>query len=146
MHILACARSWIGTRYQHLGRRKRTSDSLGAVDCGGLILGVGHELGFLDTFIDDYSKFPNEEWVKAMCSDFLDPLLFSEMLPGDILLLKWGRSAAHLGILGCYQGNYTLIHAHAQSRSVVEQRLEEEWKERIVGSYRYRTHLYDVSV
>jgi hypothetical protein len=43
IEIVAVARSWHGTPWRHQGRLKGV-----AVGCGGLIIGVGRELGLLD--------------------------------------------------------------------------------------------------
>lgn len=135
--IIKAARGWIGTRFQHQGRMKRSESSLGGVDCGGLILGVGHELRLFDLNVNEYPRRPDQDWLKRLCCQYLQPVPLNDTRLGDVLLLKWGSSAAHLGILSAYNGIPTLIHAHAQSRKVVEQTLDAGWQEKIVAAYRY---------
>ncbi len=45
--IVACARGWIGTRFHHQGRIKKTESHKGGVDCLGLLAGVAAELDLL---------------------------------------------------------------------------------------------------
>jgi cell wall-associated NlpC family hydrolase len=52
--IVAAARSWLGTPWRHQGRLKGI-----AVDCGGLIIGVGRELRLLDFGTRAYGRIPN---------------------------------------------------------------------------------------
>jgi hypothetical protein len=59
--ILAAARSWLGTPWRHQGRLKGV-----AVDCGGLIIGVGKELGLLDFDIRAYGRIPDGQQLRAL--------------------------------------------------------------------------------
>lgn len=42
----------------------------------------------------------------------------------------------HVGIIGEHRGGLTLIHAHAPDKQVVEMRLDDVWRNRIVEVYR----------
>ena len=64
--ILAAARTWLGTPWRHQGRLKGV-----AVDCGGLILGVGRELGLLDFDTRAYGRIPDGQQLRALCEQHL---------------------------------------------------------------------------
>lgn len=53
--ITKTARTWLGTKFHHQGRIKRSKQNLGGCDCVGLIIGVGNELG-----IKPHNKSLNE--------------------------------------------------------------------------------------
>lgn len=58
---------------------------------------------------------------------------------GDVLLLRDMRLPAptHLAIVGDYfAGGFSLIHAHAPSRRVIETRLDDAWRHQVVAAYR----------
>ncbi len=59
--ILAAARTWLGTPWRHQGRLKDA-----AVDCGGLILGVGNELRLLDFDTRAYGRIPDGQQLRAL--------------------------------------------------------------------------------
>ena len=46
--IVAQARTWLGTKYHHQGRLKKSQRGPGGVDCLGLVIGVIDELGMQD--------------------------------------------------------------------------------------------------
>lgn len=168
--IIICARSWVGTRFHHQGRLKKTSSHKGGVDCLGLLLGVASELGLRAknglpfSFYDevDYSHTPNTAQLKAKLDALLFSVAITQISAGDIVLLNVADSPQHLGIVGhpadcsaieqdlsqmekdsapaqCALQNdrgFTLIHAYAPARAVVEHGLDEAWKNRIVAVYR----------
>lgn len=53
--IIKTARTWLGTKFHHQGRIKRSKQNLGGCDCVGLIIGIGNELG-----IKSHNKNLNE--------------------------------------------------------------------------------------
>jgi hypothetical protein len=66
--ILAAARTWLGTPWRHQGRLKGV-----AMDCGGLILGVGRDLGLLDFDTRAYGRIPDGRLLRAVCEQHLVP-------------------------------------------------------------------------
>ena len=46
--IINQARTWLGTKYHHQGRLKKSSRGDGGVDCIGLVIGIIDELGIQD--------------------------------------------------------------------------------------------------
>ncbi|MFP3017550.1 MAG: hypothetical protein ACEY3E_01265 [Candidatus Tisiphia sp.] len=74
--IAAEARTWLGTKYHHQGRLKKSYASNGGVDCIGLIMGVAMELrlvgadGKLLAKFDETSYSPHPDGVRL--KQFLD--------------------------------------------------------------------------
>jgi cell wall-associated NlpC family hydrolase len=79
--IVAVARSWLGTPWTHQGRLKNVG-----VDCGGLIIGVGKQLGILDFDTSAYGRIPDGQKLRALCDQHLVAKLVSDIAPGDVLL------------------------------------------------------------
>jgi cell wall-associated NlpC family hydrolase len=143
--VIACAREWIGTRWQHQA-------SLRAVgcDCIGLVGGVARELDLPggiqwtnDPGIRGYGREPDPQVLLWACGKYLDP---GAGVVGDILLLRAPPANTaiadvckfpprHFGIAS--RPGY-MIHAWAQLRKVSENRIDEFWRARIVGFYSYR--------
>jgi cell wall-associated NlpC family hydrolase len=107
--IVETARSWLGTPYRHLGRRKDRH-----VDCVGLIIGVGAELGMTLIAPDDYAACPSS--------------------------ILWGfdrNEAQHFAIMGENAGRLTMIHAFSRAGKVVEHGWDSFWQRRLVGVYEF---------
>lgn len=138
--IVAEARRWVGTPYRHQARLM----GLG-VDCVGLIVGVGLDLGILD--LDDekfrpwenYARTPNPAKMRQGLEFFLDPIGESEALIGDICWLEWRAGLPmHLAILSDLDGRPAMIHAAGDIGSCVEHDLDAGWHDQIVSYWRYR--------
>lgn len=139
--IVACARSWIGTRFHHQGRLKKTESHAGGVDCLGLLVGIASELGLKDgsgrLLADydetDYTHTPAAERLLANLSQHLT--VVDTVTPGCIVALHMDDSPRHLGIISDYGDGLGLIHAYAQARKVVEHALDAEWRRRIIRMF-----------
>lgn len=132
--IVAEARSWVGTRWQHATSLKGV-----ATDCIGLITGVGRALCIAQAFsfmrdarFQGYGRTPNVSLLRQALALYLDPT--EHALPGDILLLRFATEPQHFAILSA--PDY-MIHAYAPARVVAEHRIDPKWQRRIVGAYRY---------
>lgn len=88
----------------------------------------------------DYGHFPDEGRLAAAMGRVL-ALAPKEMLQlGDVLLLRVDGRAQHLGIVADYAGgDFSLIHAYAPARAVVEHRLDEVWRAKIVKVFRWHS-------
>lgn len=135
--IVAEARTWIGTPWQH----QQSCKGIGC-DCIGLISGVGRELGFesakafrSDPRFKGYGRTPDTAMIKAAIAEYLDPV--DEAQAGDVLFMNHERQPIphHFGI---YAGNDYLIHAYAQARKVTEHRIDDTWRTRIVAAFKFR--------
>lgn len=138
--IVDCARSWLGTKFRYHGRLKKSETGAGGVDCLGLIVGVGGEIGAVcrgqpignfDRL--DYPKIMDKKSFEAHM-DRVFPVIFSggEKI-GDIILFEYGVNLYHLGILT----DMGVIHCHSTLRKVVEHRLDEFWLSKIRKFYRW---------
>jgi len=142
--IVACARGWLGTRFHHQGRLKKTDQHKGGVDCLGLLVGVAAELklsapdGAALAAYDDthYSHQPDTKYLQEKLSSLLTPIAVSKISPGDVFLLNIDESPQHLGIVSNMAEGLGLIHAYAQARRVVEHRLDTWWRSRIQMAFR----------
>lgn len=143
--IVACARGWIGTRFHHQGRIKKTATHKGGVDCLGLLAGVAAELDLrkhdgtpLVSFDEtDYPHQPDVSRLQAMLSGLLQPVAIEHIAAGDILLLRIDESPQHLAIVSDSGDGFGIIHAYAPARSVVEHGLDDWWRERITAVFRF---------
>lgn len=133
-HIVSIARTWVGVPYQHLGRRKDKS-----VDCVGLIIGVGQELGLKLKAPHAYSPSPASNLVLRYADEQLVKIEDNSFALGRVAVM-WGMDrgeAQHLGIIGSHNGNWTLIHAFSKAGKVVETHWDAFWKRRIYQIYEF---------
>lgn len=126
--VVTEARKWLSVRWHHQGR------SRAGIDCVGLVIKIGHALGFSDFDIADYSRQPDPAMMRSLLALHMDPIAVSSAQPGDVLLMRFEREPQHVAIV-TDQG---IIHAYAQARKVVEHRLDDIWRGRIVGAYQYK--------
>jgi len=146
--IITEARSWIGTKFHHQGRLKKSTVHKGGCDCLGLLVGVAHDLqmrspkdksrAFLSQFDDTaYSRIPNGKKLQERLENLLYPIDADNMNIADVLLLKFGKNPQHLGLVSDYPDGFGLIHCFRQIGQVVEHRLDDYWREKIVGVYSF---------
>jgi NlpC/P60 family putative phage cell wall peptidase len=131
--IVAAARSWFGTPWRYQGRLKGV-----AVDCGGLILGVGRELGLLHFDTRTYGRIPVGQQLRALCEQHLTSKPIAETAPGDVLLMRFTRHPQHLAIVGDRGAPISLIHAYADAGACVEHGADAKWLRRIVAAYSFQ--------
>jgi hypothetical protein len=140
--IVERARSFIGLKWKHQGRNRK-----GGIDCGGLIICVGRELGILDHRADvfGYTIYPDGVTLAATCRKFMQEKI-KDPEPGDVVLMKPRLRSdsswpCHLGIVGRLPtGELSLIHSfgnRVQSGSVKET-LYGPWGEKVVGVFSYK--------
>ena len=106
--VIAAARAWLGTPWRHQGRLKGV-----AVDCGGLILGVGKEQGLLDFDTRAYGRIPDGQQLRTLCEQ-------------------------HLAIIGDRGDPFSMIHAYADAGVCVEHGADVKWLRRIVAAYSFK--------
>ena len=143
--IIHAARSWLGTRFQHQGRVKRSVQHHGGCDCLGLLLGVAEELDLRSRdgsrlaalLIPAYGHAPDSHLLKAQLTHHLLEVSKEAVQSGDIGLFCIDGSARHLGIMAMYDADsYGLIHAYAPARRVVEHRMDAGWWQSLDAVYR----------
>ena len=140
--IVAEARSWLGTRWQHQASTKGV-----ACDCVGLVRGVAIEVGAfprdweslpgVKQFVG-YGRLPNNGLLELGCSLFTEQVSEADAGPGDLVLMEFNRRAHHMGILGTHpNGGLSIIHAYAPCRRVVESRLDERLRSIVISWHRF---------
>jgi NlpC/P60 family putative phage cell wall peptidase len=127
--IVASARGWIGTPYQH-----QTSLKGVGCDCLGLIRGVWREVIGMEPeapppYSPDWAEAQAAETLADAAGRHLIPVALDQLVPGHVVLFRWreGLPAKHCAIL-C--GSTRMIHAH-EGASVTEVPLSLWWKRRI---------------
>jgi NlpC/P60 family putative phage cell wall peptidase len=143
--IVATARSWIGTRFHHQGRLKKTGSHKGGVDCLGLLVGIADELDLrrtdgtrlASTDETDYAHQPDSKRLKSKLAELLMPIPVGGISAGDILLLRIDDNPQHLAVVSDMADDLGIIHAYASARAVVEHQLDSWWKARIEAAFRF---------
>jgi len=137
--IMAEARLWLGTPYQHQAMLR----NVGA-DCVGFVVGVGLAAGVLSLTKQDfkayagYGRLPNSRRMHQSLKKHLLSIHERQANTGDIVWLQWREGLPmHLAIIGTHSGQRTLLHAAADVGRVVEHALTQQWDERIVSFWRY---------
>jgi len=138
--IVAEARTWVGTPFQHLTRVKGIG-----VDCVGLVIAIADDLGIKDNdgkpFLrDDYRAYPtqpSDRFVHDECCRRLVRKSVNDLCQGDIVSLKVPRTACHVAIITERQGVLYMIHGYSPLRKVVEHILDNSFRRRIIGVFSY---------
>ncbi|MCE2926467.1 MAG: hypothetical protein LW823_02305 [Rickettsiales bacterium] len=147
-HIVHTARGWLGTRFHHQGRLKKTATHKGGVDCLGLIVGVAKELDLrsldgrelADYDEQNYSHYPDADHLFSRLTELLRPIKKEETQPADIILLNIDSHPQHLAIVSDFEAGKGIIHAFAPARSVVEHALDSYWEQKIVNCFRLKAY------
>lgn len=139
--IVTEARSWLDTPFAHQAILKGVG-----CDCRGLLMGVALALGIdgaeaanADPACHQYARQPHADALCKACERYLDPIPLSAIEPGDVLMMTYrSTEPRHFGIVTCVDP-LTMIHAFAAvAQKVTEHRLDDRWRARIVGAYRFR--------
>lgn len=126
------ARQYLGVAYAHCGRDEH------GLDCSGLILRVAHDLGLTTWDEVDYSHQVDADYMHNNLLRFCDELpreQWASVRPGDILWFAPVNHPQHLGML-TLPGYF--IHSHQMVSKVVETGLDNGWKRRLRGVFRWR--------
>lgn len=140
--IVTAARSWVGTPFMHQQSLKGVG-----VDCVGVILGVGRELGLLEISPQEWAPFaaytrqPNPARMRKAMRRFLreDPTP-ADQLPGlgSIGWFGWrAELPMHLAIVAEFEGRPTMIHAFEHMGKCVENTIDEIWRSRVDSWWQY---------
>ena len=134
--IVAEARSWLGTPYRHQASLKHI-----ACDCIGYCAGVAANCGVreaaawaADQRRGSYARSPDVAMLRAAAGDYLDEIPRADAGAGDLFLMRLRRLPQHFAICA----GETILHAYASVGRVVEHRLDDVWRRRIIAAYRFR--------
>ena len=129
------ARAWLGTPYRHQASIKHVG-----VDCLGLVRGVwraciGAEPEVAPPYTPDWAEVLEQETLLQAARRHMVEIPTGHISPGDVLLFRMaiGAPAKHCGIL---TSSDRMIHAY-WGRAVVETRLSEWWRRRLVAAFRF---------
>ncbi|MCA3072825.1 MAG: C40 family peptidase [Rhodocyclaceae bacterium] len=129
--VVAEARRWIGTPYQHQAR------VLGVgVDCAGVVTEVARALGIATLDYDGYGRIPHEGLLRTICEERFDRIDDPE--PGCIVVMAFLPGVAQEQHLGILTDTDTMIHAYERIGRCVEHRYSSTWRVRTRALYRYR--------
>lgn len=133
--IVAVARAWLDTPYQHQASLKGVG-----CDCAGLVRGVWRELYGqeplkIPPYTPNFTENSTNEVFKALADQVFQPIPLEEIQPGDMVLFRWkeGNVAKHCGIL---TSPTTFIHAHERA-CVAEVTLSNWWKRHLAYAFRF---------
>lgn len=134
--VVRAARLWVGTRFQHQASLRGVG-----TDCVGLLVGVAYDLGLADAraesrpaALNGYGRAPDPTLLLMGAEHYLDPADGPSL--GGVLLMRFHAEPQHFAIVSSL-APYRIIHAYAQARRVVENRLDDLWTSRIVRHYRF---------
>ena len=133
--IVATAREWLGTPYQH----QASLQGLGT-DCLGLLRGIwrthfGEEPEVAPPYTPDWAEACGEETLMLAASRVLSEIPIGEAREGDVLLFRMGMGcpAKHCAIIS---SPGRIIHAY-WGHCVVETKLVPWWRRRIAAAYQF---------
>lgn len=121
LDVVAKAREWLGTPFQHQQRSKGL-----AVDCAGLLIGVARELGLVapDFDVSGYARQPDGASLLRWCDQYMTRVRREELQPGHVVVVAFDAAPGHIAILGDYaHGGLSIIHAATKPGRVIETRL-----------------------
>lgn len=140
--IVRQARSWLGTRWHHQASTKGVG-----TDCVGLVRGVAIETGVFPRDLASlpgasqflgYGRLPFKGMLEKGCGLYLQAISATEAGPGDLVVMEFNGQPHHMGVLGWHPcGGLSIIHAYAPRRMVVESRLDDSLRARIVSWHRF---------
>jgi NlpC/P60 family putative phage cell wall peptidase len=133
--ILAEARDWIGTPYQHQASAKHVG-----TDCLGLVRGVwraiyGHEPEAAPPYSPDWAEREGVETLFIAAQKHLNEIALAEAKPGDVLLFRMDARSLmkHAAIL---ETDERIIHAY-WGRAVVRSRFAHGWRARCAAAFAF---------
>ena len=134
-YIVAEARRWIGTPYQH----QASLFGVGC-DCLGLVRGVwrsciGPEPEKVAAYSPDWAEATREERLAGAGFRYFKPVPLPEFAAGDVLLFRWRDDlpAKHAAIA---TSPATMIHAH-DGAQVAEVAIADWWRRRFAYAFEF---------
>lgn len=134
LQVVAQAREWINTPFQHQARMHAVG-----VDCAGLVIGVARQLGLVapDFDVSNYPRSPDGVTLLKWCDRYMLRVARENMMPGHVVVVAFDKDPQHLGILGDYRhGGLSIIHAAQKPGRVIETRLMFSPAMKFVAVYR----------
>ncbi len=133
--ILAAAKSWIDTPYQHQASVKGAG-----CDCLGLIRGIWREVYGAEplptpAYTPDWAESMGQETLLMAAQTCLTPIEKTEAQAGDVLLFRMAPNAPckHIALMS---GHERILHAY-WGKAVVESYLVPYWTRRHAFSFTF---------
>ena len=124
--LIRIARTWIGVPFLHRGRSRE------GIDCGGLLIAVGREIGLKIDEPNTYSMSPDPGVIETSLKRYCTQIEIDSAQAGDILWLSFAGEPRHVG----FATDTGLLHAWAGPGKVVEHTVDSVWKKRVRAAYR----------
>lgn len=122
MQLVDAARTYLGTRWKHMGRSR-----LG-IDCVGLVILAARDLGYDMPDVDEYTRHPHGYDVVRECEARLQRASLVDVRENFVLLFREKIYPTHTGIVGRNRhGQLTIVHARASMKRVLEEVFEPHW-------------------
>ena len=131
--LVAAARAYLGVPFRHMGRTPR------ALDCVGLGWLAYHDCGVDLPVPRFYGREPYRATLLQALRDALGEPVEAPLQPADVGVFRFREEPHHVAMIGDGPyGELTLIHADSSPglRRVVEHRLDDWWRERLVAVFR----------
>ncbi|HEX6865733.1 MAG TPA: peptidase P60 [Caulobacteraceae bacterium] len=136
--IVAAARSWLGTPYQHQASLKGVG-----CDCLGLVRGVwrevyGDEPEPPPPYRADWAEMGSAQTLLEAAARHLIPIEIEAFRPGDVLLFRMTADACvkHAAIVSAAEPGAKIIHAY-WGRACVESWLGPWWRRRLAAAFSF---------
>lgn len=138
--IQKIARTWLGTRFHFSGRIRKNNQNNGGVDCIGLIIKIGEEIGvtydgknIVNYDYLTYSRYPNKGEMKSFLNKYFVKITEKQAKTGDLIYFNFDNRLEHIAIIS----DMRIIHCYIEAGKVVEHSLNDYWRDKIVGYYRF---------
>jgi cell wall-associated NlpC family hydrolase len=132
--VLALTRTYVGTPWKHRGRTRS------GIDCVGLLISVGKELGLHD--------YPDDVGYRRLStgSDLIKPFVehcdripdLNKLRSGDILIMRDTLFPQHVVMVADDSGRLSIVHATVHRGAVVEESFTDDWRRKIITGFRFR--------
>jgi hypothetical protein len=108
----AFARTLIDTPFHHAARVPGVG-----IDCVGVVVLTGAHIGAWPAGFDvlPYPEVPTKMHMRSKCREFLRRIHYSQIVPGDVVLLISDRDPQHVGVVGRFRGTHHLSVIHASN-------------------------------
>lgn len=135
--VYACAETWLGVPWRHQGRSRQ------GVDCAGLIICVGNELGLIgkpnEPFnTPSYQRHAHGFKFLERFREQMHEVPLGDTQAGDVLIFSEVQFPCHCGIISGHYQTAKMIHAYNLQRKVIEEPLKQSgYENRIVACFRF---------
>lgn len=137
--VVRSARDWLGTAFVH-----QASVRGSGCDCIGLIGGIARDAGTpegiawaRDLRFHAYARTPDPRTLLEGVATYLDRIAIAMAEAGDVLLMYFEQEPQHFALLVSVDPAY-IVHASFRRGRVVEHRMDDRWRSRVMRAYRYR--------